>query len=70
MKAALLHSPERILIEEMAAPRPANGEVMIRPEYAGICGTDISFYMGHRVVHIRSSWGMKSSGGLPPSARE
>ena len=50
MKAALLHSPERILIEEMAAPRPANGEVMIRPEYAGICGTDISFYMGHRVV--------------------
>jgi L-iditol 2-dehydrogenase len=50
MKAALLHSPERILIEETGAPRPATGEVMIRPEYAGICGTDISFYMGHRIV--------------------
>ena len=50
MKAALLHSPERILIEEIAAPRPTTGEVMIRPEYAGICGTDISFYMGHRIV--------------------
>jgi 2-desacetyl-2-hydroxyethyl bacteriochlorophyllide A dehydrogenase len=50
MKAALLHSPERILIEEVAEPCPVAGEVMIRPEYAGICGTDISFYSGHRAV--------------------
>ncbi|MBN1568783.1 MAG: alcohol dehydrogenase catalytic domain-containing protein [Acidobacteria bacterium] len=50
MKAALLHGPERILIEEIADPHPSTGEVMIRPEYAGICGTDISHYLGHRIV--------------------
>jgi L-iditol 2-dehydrogenase len=50
MKAALLHSAEKVLIEEISVPHLAKGEVMIRPEYAGICGTDISFYMGHRIV--------------------
>jgi L-iditol 2-dehydrogenase len=50
MKAALLHSPEKVFIEEIAIPRPARDEVLIQPEYAGICGTDVSFYLGHRVV--------------------
>jgi 2-desacetyl-2-hydroxyethyl bacteriochlorophyllide A dehydrogenase len=50
MKAALLHGPEKIAIEEVEAPRPAKGEVVFRPECAGICGTDISFYLGHRIV--------------------
>lgn len=50
MKAALLHGPEKILIEDIEDPHPAAGEVMIRPEYAGICGTDISHYLGHRIV--------------------
>ncbi len=50
MKAALLHGPEKISIEEVAAPSPARGEIVLRPEYAGICGTDISFYLGHRIV--------------------
>jgi 2-desacetyl-2-hydroxyethyl bacteriochlorophyllide A dehydrogenase len=50
MKAALLQSPENLTIGEAAAPRPAKGEVVIRPEYAGICGTDISIFLGHRPV--------------------
>jgi L-iditol 2-dehydrogenase len=50
MKAALLTSPERILIDETADPRPAPDEVVIEPAIAGVCGTDISFYLGHRQV--------------------
>jgi L-iditol 2-dehydrogenase len=50
MKAALLVGPEKAVIAEAAEPRPAPDEVMIQPTLAGICGTDISFYMGHRLV--------------------
>src|SRR5512139_2708148 len=50
MKAALLLAPEKIAIETIAAQQPAPGEVLIRPEIAGICGTDISFFAGHRSV--------------------
>lgn len=48
MRAALLLAPERITIDNVAEPRPAPGEAMIRPAIAGICGTDISFFAGHR----------------------
>ncbi len=50
MKAALLVSPERIVIDDVAVPRPSEGYVAIQPEYAGICGTDVSFYLGRRAV--------------------
>ena len=50
MKAALLTGPEKIEIDEVAEPWPAPGEVMIQPEIAGICGTDVSFFLGHRSV--------------------
>ncbi|HTY62937.1 MAG TPA: alcohol dehydrogenase catalytic domain-containing protein [Acidobacteriota bacterium] len=50
MKAALLLSPERIAIQDTPKPRPAAGEVLLRTELAGICGTDVSFYLGHRVA--------------------
>jgi len=50
MKAALLRSPENVVIEEAAMPPIAEDEVRIRPAYAGICGTDISIYKGHRDV--------------------
>jgi L-iditol 2-dehydrogenase len=50
MKAALLLSPEKIEIQDVARLSPAANEVLIEPSYAGICGTDISFYLGHRIV--------------------
>jgi 2-desacetyl-2-hydroxyethyl bacteriochlorophyllide A dehydrogenase len=37
-------------MDDIPEPHLAEGEVMIRPEYAGICGTDVSFYLGHRLV--------------------
>lgn len=48
MKAALLVGPEKIEIGEADPPPLGDGEVRIRPVLAGICGTDISLYLGHR----------------------
>jgi 2-desacetyl-2-hydroxyethyl bacteriochlorophyllide A dehydrogenase len=50
VKAALLVGPEKIFIDEAAEPRLEPDEVMIQPALAGVCGTDISFYVGHRFV--------------------
>ena len=48
MRAALLLAPEKIAISEVADPRAGVGEVMIQPICVGVCGTDLSFYEGHR----------------------
>ena len=48
MKAALLTGPERIIFDEIDAPPLGPNEVRIRPALAGVCGTDISIYKGHR----------------------
>ncbi len=50
MKIAHLLSPETIAIQDGPEPHPAAGEVVIRTELAGICGTDVSFYLGHRIA--------------------
>lgn len=48
MKTALLSGPQNIEIRDTATPQPAPGEVLIRTKLTGICGTDVSFYLGHR----------------------
>lgn len=50
MKAALLVEPRRIVIDEIPEPRLGVGEVLIQPIRVGICGSDISFYEGHRTL--------------------
>ena len=48
MKAALLNAPRALELGEVERVRPATGEVLIEPIRAGICGSDVSFYVGHR----------------------
>jgi len=48
MKAALLCEPKRVEISEIDVPQLRDDEVMVRPKYAGICGSDVSLFMGHR----------------------
>ena len=48
MKAAVLLSAANIEIQELPPPNPAPGEVLIQPIRAGICGSDVSFFLGHR----------------------
>jgi L-iditol 2-dehydrogenase len=46
MKAALLTEPERIRIDELAAPTPSDGEVLVAPRTLGVCGTDRKIFSG------------------------
>jgi 2-desacetyl-2-hydroxyethyl bacteriochlorophyllide A dehydrogenase len=48
MKAAVLVSTANIEIRELPPPNPAPGEVVIQPIRAGICGSDVSLFLGHR----------------------
>src|SRR5215472_16744777 len=48
MKAAVLLSAANIEIQELPPPKPAPGEVLIQPIRAGICGSDVSLFLGHR----------------------
>ncbi len=50
MKAAVLVEPKRIEIHELPAPRAGAGQVAIEPRRLGICGSDVSFYQGHRTA--------------------
>ena len=64
MKAALLLGPERIAIDDIPEPPLAESDVMIQPAYAGICGTDISFYLGHRTVPYPFVLGHEVTGSI------
>jgi L-iditol 2-dehydrogenase len=61
VQAALLTAPERIEVADVEEPRPRPGDVALRVEAVGICGTDHSIFagkipveyprvMGHEVV--------------------
>ncbi len=47
MKALVYTGPERLEYRDMAAPQPAAGEVLLRVERVGICGSDMHAYLGH-----------------------
>lgn len=44
MKAAVLYGKEDIRIEEKSMPKAGPGQMVVKIEYVGICGTDIEFY--------------------------
>ena len=50
MRAAMLVAPEKIEIQETPPPTPAEDEVLIKPIRIGVCGSDVSFYLGHRAT--------------------
>lgn len=47
MKAALYQGPGKIEIGERETPEPGEGEVRVRIEACGICGTDLHIYHGN-----------------------
>src|SRR4051812_14968779 len=44
MRAAVLHAQRDLRIEDVAAPQPGPGEVAVRIEAGGICGSDLHYY--------------------------
>jgi L-iditol 2-dehydrogenase len=48
MKAAVLLGPNQIEVRDVDMPTLSGAEVMIQPVRAGVCGSDVSLYVGHR----------------------
>src|SRR3954452_21720379 len=47
MRAAVTESPRAMTLRDVAAPgEPGPGEVVVRPEAVGICGSDFHFFAG------------------------
>src|SRR3954463_9679916 len=51
MKAAVLHGPEDLRVEDVADPVPGPDEVLVRVEAATTCGTDVKMRRnGHPIL--------------------
>jgi 2-desacetyl-2-hydroxyethyl bacteriochlorophyllide A dehydrogenase len=50
MKAAILHRPRDLRVEDARDPAPEPGEVVVRIVAAGLCGTDHEIWSGGRPV--------------------
>jgi threonine dehydrogenase-like Zn-dependent dehydrogenase len=46
MKAALIYPDLRFRVEDVDRPKVGEGEVIVKVEYAGICGTDLQLARG------------------------
>jgi len=46
MKAVVIHAPGEISVKEVATPSPGPGEVLLKMQYVGFCGSDLSTYLG------------------------
>jgi threonine dehydrogenase-like Zn-dependent dehydrogenase len=46
MRALVWHGPRRMSVDDLPDPEPAPGEVLLAPEAAGICGSDLEGYVG------------------------
>lgn len=50
MQAAVLHAPRDLSVETRPDPEPGSGEVVVRVQAVGLCGTDYSIWIGDRPV--------------------
>jgi L-iditol 2-dehydrogenase len=49
VKAAVLHAPGEIRIEERERPRPGPREVLVKVTAVGVCGSDVHYYEHGRI---------------------
>jgi L-gulonate 5-dehydrogenase len=48
MRAAKLTENQKIVLRDIPRPEPGEGQVLVQIRAAGICGTDLHIYAGHR----------------------
>ena len=66
MKAAVLHRPECLTLEEVPVPEIADDEVLIQVKACGVCGSDVlALHGGHPRAPILGSWGTSSPASSP-----
>ncbi|MCX6986465.1 MAG: alcohol dehydrogenase catalytic domain-containing protein [Lentisphaerae bacterium] len=52
MKAAVIKKPGLIIVEEVATPKPDEGEVLLKVEACALCGTDQRVLKGEKHVDV------------------
>lgn len=52
MKSLVWEAPRRMAMREDARPEPQADEVLIKVAYAGICGSELSGYLGHNALRV------------------
>ncbi len=66
MKAAVMHAPREIRMEERPRPSAAPGELLVKVRHVGICGSDMHFLkdgrLGNWVVDAPLILGHESAG--------
>lgn len=56
MKTALFYGGSDIRVEERPTPKPGPGEALVRVRAAGVCGSDLHNYRGHRNSTSQVPW--------------
>ena len=51
MKVAVMTDLMTLEIKERSIPVPQEGEVLVRVEYVGVCGSDLHYYEHGRIGH-------------------
>lgn len=64
MKAAVLHAPYNVAIEEVKKPKIGLGRVLMRINATAICGTDIEIYTGRYRVKYPLIMGHETAGEI------
>ena len=49
MKVAVMTGPRQMAWQERDIPQPGAGEVQVKLEYVGVCGSDLHFYSDGRL---------------------
>lgn len=52
MKTLVWEAPRVMQIREQPVPAPPPGEVLLKVAYAGICGSELSGYLGHNALRV------------------
>jgi L-iditol 2-dehydrogenase len=47
MRCGYCEAPYRMVVREVPKPSPGAGEVLVRVQNCGVCGSDLHFYTGH-----------------------
>jgi threonine dehydrogenase-like Zn-dependent dehydrogenase len=64
MRAVVLEGPHRAVVRELPTPRLAIGEVLVRVELAGVCGSDLAVFNGARAADYPLVMGHEAIGRI------
>ena len=51
MRALVVHGPHDARVDDVPVPEPAAGELLVRVDRAGICGTDVELFTGEMAYY-------------------